>query len=326
MLLRCYLYVKKLLHLFDNIGCTLTANSLTGPLGGLRPAFPDVLQEIGQHGNCFGRVDIDREGVTCASRGPCQRWARPGRQWMGCPGRQCPRSACGAAHPTALLPSSPASPPTLHTTPMHTLFSRQVRQPHIPDMARSKLFENTSECDFRLIVKQIIKVKGHLEPGTLPPLCLYDSYGLHKYTPQKAADTQYNSHTLSPYGSAPACMLSCTGLCKAILTDILRSSDSHSACIAAAVSLDCSIQGEVLTRSDLWPQDIELGAHAQALPDARHVREDGRPVYGCVAARRCQHACQDGDGCSLARTVVTCVCRRRNSRVKHVQSQQSCLH
>ena len=52
-------------------------------------------------------------GRTAASRGPCQRWARPGTRRSARPGTRAPRSACAAARPTARPRARPASRPGL---------------------------------------------------------------------------------------------------------------------------------------------------------------------------------------------------------------------
>lgn len=85
--------------------------------------------------------------------------------------------------------------------------------------------------------------------------------------------------------------------------------------VVPPVALDGGIERKVLAHADLRPQDVELGAHPQALPDARHVCQDGRPVHARIPACRRQHACQDGDRRRLAGPVVPCMPQKMDSNV-----------
>jgi hypothetical protein len=53
--------------------------------------------------------------------------------------------------------------------------------------------------------------------------------------------------------------------------------------LVPARALDGGIQLQVLPDSDVRPQDVELGAHAQVAPDGWHVAEDGAAVDPCSA-------------------------------------------
>lgn len=99
-----------------------------------------------------------------------------------------------------------------------------------------------------------------------------------------------------------------------VLTHITRSSNRHSMRISPLVALDGGIEGEVLPSTDLRPQDVKLGAHPQALPDARHICEDGRPIDARIAARWPQHARQNRYRRRLAGAVVPCTAQNNQSR------------
>ena len=90
------------------------------------------------------------------------------------------------------------------------------------------------------------------------------------------------------------------------LTDFGSSSEGSAVRILPPEALDGRIDAQVLQHSDLGPQDVELGAAAQVLPDAGHVGQDGPTHHQRIPARGRQHACQYGNGRRLPRSIVAC--------------------
>eukprot|EP00951_Prasinocladus_malaysianus_P018809 scaffold151134_cov50-Prasinocladus_malaysianus.AAC.2 len=70
-------------------------------------------------------------------------------------------------------------------------------------------------------------------------------------------------------------------------------------------ALDAGVEPEVVPDSHGRPQDVKLGAQAQALPDGPHVAVHPAPVDDRDAGRGGEHPGQDGDGGGLPRPVVT---------------------